>query len=183
MFKHRAIAGCLPILVSISSRVAAKDGSAEALNLPSQLVDRYFDLHFHFHPTVGTADGFHQYDINLEDYSRANLDREAAALHSILPQFRAILAQKLPQPMADDLEFVQSRATQPAAVHRAEENRHPPLECRAGRGRDSSLCPRFDHRCDGYPWTLRDQGPSVLQGGPSRPVCGRIYRLLSLGTA
>ena len=109
MFKHRAIAGCLAILVSISSGIAAKDGSAEALNSASQLVDRYFDLRFHFHPTAGTADGFHQYDINLEDYSRANLDREAAALHSILPQFRAILAQNLPQPMADDLEFVQNQ--------------------------------------------------------------------------
>jgi uncharacterized protein (DUF885 family) len=41
-----------------------------------QLVDRYFDQYFEFHPTDGTASGFHQYDTKLPDYSRTAVDQE-----------------------------------------------------------------------------------------------------------
>jgi len=45
------------------------------------LGDQYFDeYYFKSNPTQGTAAGFHQYDNQLEDYSRASLDRQVATL-------------------------------------------------------------------------------------------------------
>ncbi len=81
----------------------------EPLAAANQLVDRYFDTYFRFHPTVGTLDGFHQYDAQLEDYSRAGFDREVSALKALLPEFQSLLGQKLPQATADDLAFLQSQ--------------------------------------------------------------------------
>src|SRR5580704_1285607 len=52
------------------------------------LVDRFFEAEFRFHPTEATADGFHQYDSKLEDYSRATIEAEIASLKSFLPQFK-----------------------------------------------------------------------------------------------
>jgi uncharacterized protein (DUF885 family) len=47
-----------------------------------QLADRYFDeYYFKFNPTAGTAAGFHQYDSQLEDYSRAAIDKQVAMLN------------------------------------------------------------------------------------------------------
>jgi hypothetical protein len=43
--------------------------------------DRYFDeYYFKFNPSSGTQAGFHQYDSQLEDYSRASIDRQVAVL-------------------------------------------------------------------------------------------------------
>ena len=45
------------------------------------LADRYFDeYYFKFNPSSGTAAGFHQYDSQLEDYSRASLDQQIKTL-------------------------------------------------------------------------------------------------------
>jgi hypothetical protein len=44
------------------------------------MVDEYFDEYFKFHPTAGTAAGFHQYDSMLEDYSQKSRDAEIAFL-------------------------------------------------------------------------------------------------------
>jgi uncharacterized protein (DUF885 family) len=45
------------------------------------LVDDYLDqIVFRFNPSEGTSVGLHQYDSQLEDYSRANIDKEVAAL-------------------------------------------------------------------------------------------------------
>ncbi len=46
-----------------------------------QLADRYFDdYYFAYHPTAGTAAGFHQYDTKLEDYSGASIAKQIALL-------------------------------------------------------------------------------------------------------
>ena len=43
--------------------------------------NEYFDqVYFHYAPTQGTLVGYHQYDTQLEDYSRKNIDAEIAAL-------------------------------------------------------------------------------------------------------
>jgi uncharacterized protein DUF885 len=51
------------------------------------LADRYFDTWFHYHPADATQNGFHQYDSQLNDGSRASVDSEIAALRQFLPQF------------------------------------------------------------------------------------------------
>jgi uncharacterized protein (DUF885 family) len=41
-------------------------------------VDSFFDEYFKLNPTQGTATGFHQYDSDLEDYSRRSIDNQIA---------------------------------------------------------------------------------------------------------
>jgi uncharacterized protein (DUF885 family) len=58
-----------------------------------QQVDRFFDdVYFKFSPTAGTSTGFHQYDAQLEDYSKAAIERQIRALHSAEKQFSALPA-------------------------------------------------------------------------------------------
>ena len=59
----------------------------------AQQVDRFFDeVYFKFSPTQGTSSGFHQYDSQLEDYSKAALDTNRKALHRAERQFAALPA-------------------------------------------------------------------------------------------
>jgi uncharacterized protein (DUF885 family) len=56
-----------------------------------QASDAYFDqVYFHYGPTIGTLVGYHQYDGQLEDYSRKNIDAEIAALKSFEKRIEAI---------------------------------------------------------------------------------------------
>lgn len=49
----------------------------------NSLADQYFDkYYFKFNPSQGTAAGFHQYDTQLEDYSKASLDQQITTLKS-----------------------------------------------------------------------------------------------------
>src|ERR1700677_969906 len=59
----------------------------------SQQVDSFFDdVYFKFNPTVGTASGFHQYDAQLEDYSKAPVHTQSHALHAPVKKFSALPA-------------------------------------------------------------------------------------------
>jgi len=56
-----------------------------------RLTDEYFDqVYFHYAPTNGTLDGYHQYDAQLEDYSRKNIDAEIAAMKAFEKRVEAI---------------------------------------------------------------------------------------------
>ena len=72
----RKFAGMICLLCSGGIAVAHPPGiGAGAVKNPAQgwdsLVDQYFEqVRFKFAPTEGTADGLHQYDSLLEDYSR-----------------------------------------------------------------------------------------------------------------
>jgi len=57
----------------------------------AQQVDRFFDdVYFKFNPTTGTADGFHQYDSLLEDYSKAAITAQSHVLHAAEQEFSAL---------------------------------------------------------------------------------------------
>jgi uncharacterized protein (DUF885 family) len=63
--------------------------------------DEYFDqVYFHYAPTNGTLVGYHQYDAQLEDYSRKNIDAEIAALKVFGKDIEAI------QPAVAAADFV-----------------------------------------------------------------------------
>ena len=65
-------------MASAISAHAAKDDWKQQFEKVS---DEYFDqVYFHYAPTNGTLGGYHQYDAQLEDYSRKNIDAEIAAL-------------------------------------------------------------------------------------------------------
>ena len=66
-----------------------------------KLVEGYFDSYFHFHPTAATATGFHQYDSQLEDYSRPSVEREVALLKIFQQKFAELQPSPLPQTAAD----------------------------------------------------------------------------------
>src|SRR5215813_11261282 len=86
LFVKNAILIAISLLSSLTFAQTATQKTAPhtALN-PDQafaaLADQYFDqYYFKFNPTAGTAAGFHQYDNQLEDYSRATIDKQIATL-------------------------------------------------------------------------------------------------------
>ena len=82
-----------------AQRVSA-DGGVQTFNF---LAEQYFsDVYFHFGPTNGTADGLHQYDDKLEDYSAANIQKEIAALHVYEKKVEAVDPSTLDASVAGD---------------------------------------------------------------------------------
>ena len=60
-----------------------------------RLVDQYFDdYYFPFHPTAGTSAGFHRYDTQLEDYSRAGVAAEIKALKQARGKIEGFSAER-----------------------------------------------------------------------------------------
>ena len=101
----------LIFFTSLSAVALAQVAPSQAPVSPAtELVEQYFNLYFQYHPSAGTAAGFHEYDDQLEDYSRSALEREVQSLRAFEPKLVAALAapQKLPQSDALDLRFLQS---------------------------------------------------------------------------
>jgi uncharacterized protein (DUF885 family) len=71
------------------------------------LVDEYFDEgYFKFNPTQGTSAGLHQYDSQLENYSRPTINQQIATLHSFEKRFSAFDAKSLNETQIADRELV-----------------------------------------------------------------------------
>ena len=67
--------------VCMSSATAAHAANETWKQQFEKVSDEYFDqVYFHYAPTQGTLVGYHQYDTQLEDYSRKNIDAEISAL-------------------------------------------------------------------------------------------------------
>ena len=109
MIKSLVILGVLSLVPGFVSLnlLAQNSGQSETLSNFNQLVDQYFDFYFGFHPTEGTAAGFHQYDNKLEDLSQAVVSNEVSGLQSFLKKFEHIDKSKLPEEAAGDLAIVQ----------------------------------------------------------------------------
>ncbi|MFZ0312653.1 MAG: DUF885 domain-containing protein [Candidatus Korobacteraceae bacterium] len=71
-----------------------------------KLVDGYFDGYFRFHPTQGTAAGFHQYDTMLEDYSQKSREAEIAFLNEQRQRFGGLDPDRLDEERRADLQLV-----------------------------------------------------------------------------
>ncbi len=56
----------------------------------SRFVDDYFAARFQFRPSEGTAVGLHQYDLKLEDMSRAVIEQRVATLHEQLARLEKL---------------------------------------------------------------------------------------------
>jgi len=85
------------MLSAIPTYAANKDWKQEF----AKASDDYFDqVYFHYAPTNGTLAGYHQYDAQLEDYSRRNIDAEIIALKSFEKRIEAI------RPDAAQVDFV-----------------------------------------------------------------------------
>jgi uncharacterized protein (DUF885 family) len=87
IIKEMLIAFCLMATLFITFA-----GRVEAQPSPQQ-VDSFFDeVYFKFSPTEGTSAGFHQYDAQLEDYSKGALNTRIKALHRAERQFATLPA-------------------------------------------------------------------------------------------
>jgi uncharacterized protein (DUF885 family) len=88
-----------------ASQPASKDTAAQL----SQLADEYFDhVYFRYAPSNATQLGLHQYDNQLEDYSRASVDQETADLQRFANRFAAVPAAQLDLTSQGDLQLLQA---------------------------------------------------------------------------
>lgn len=99
---------CLAILALFVSIAVAQVPSTPPQTAFNTLVDEYFDFYFQFHPTAGTQAGFHQYDGQLEDFSRSGIDSEIAGLLKFQKRFGSFQSSQLSQESAGDLEVLTS---------------------------------------------------------------------------
>jgi uncharacterized protein (DUF885 family) len=99
LFLFLAFCACAAVMLAQTNGKTAANGLG-------QLEDRYFDeYYFKFNPTQGTQAGFHQYDNQLEDYSRAGIEREIATLKKFRDEFARVNAPA-PQDQATDYHLV-----------------------------------------------------------------------------
>ena len=98
----------LAILALFASIAVAQAPSTPPQTAFNTLVDEYFDFYFQFHPTAGTQAGFHQYDGQLEDFSRSGMDSEIAGLLKFQKRFVSFQSSQLSQESAGDLEVLTS---------------------------------------------------------------------------
>jgi len=83
---------------------ASADGGTQTFDT---VAGQYFsDVYFHFSPTSGTANGLHQYDDKLEDYSAASIERQIAALHLYEKKVEAVDPSALDASVAADREIL-----------------------------------------------------------------------------
>jgi uncharacterized protein (DUF885 family) len=84
--------------------------SAQTLDANAQfrsLADEYFEkATFAYNPTFGTSAGLHQYDANLENYSRATVDSQIITLHDFEKKFEDMPAFQMDQSTQADREMV-----------------------------------------------------------------------------
>ncbi|HTS79086.1 MAG TPA: DUF885 domain-containing protein [Myxococcaceae bacterium] len=77
----------------------------------STLVDDYFTETFAFEPTVGTQQGFHQFDPTLEDFGATRVAVHVQKLQGMLDRAVALWTERVALPYDDliDLEALESR--------------------------------------------------------------------------
>jgi uncharacterized protein (DUF885 family) len=86
-----------------AQRVSA-DGAPQTFTF---LTDQFLsEVYFRFNPTAGTADGLHQYDPQLEDYSAATVQQEVEALHTYEKKIAAIDPSALDASVAADRDIL-----------------------------------------------------------------------------
>jgi uncharacterized protein (DUF885 family) len=78
------------------------------LKFRSLAADYFEQVYFKYSPTEGTQAGLHQYDANLEDYSRAEIEREIANLRMFATKFDAISPAALDEGTRGDLAMVRN---------------------------------------------------------------------------
>jgi uncharacterized protein (DUF885 family) len=92
--------------VGCSSKPPAPQAQTQDGALRS-LADEYFDrVYLHYAPSNATLLGLHQYDNQLEDYSRATVERETSELERFESRFSAIPEAQLDLTSQGDLQLL-----------------------------------------------------------------------------
>jgi uncharacterized protein (DUF885 family) len=75
----------------MAATVAAQSAKPDWKQQFARISDEYLDqVYFRYTPTNGTLAGLHQYDTQLEDFSRKSIDAQIAALHKFERQIESI---------------------------------------------------------------------------------------------
>ncbi len=98
----------LALLALGATMTAITAGAANPATLKFQaLSDNYLDLvFFPFNPTTGTLTGYHQYDTQLEDYSRRSIDAQVASLKTYETRIAVVPPEALDQATRGDRDMV-----------------------------------------------------------------------------
>ena len=111
------LASLLLCLGAVAAGASAKadtarpgDGPARPADVAlTSLADAYFDtFYFPENPSAATAAGIHRYDDQLEDYSRADVDRQVAALQRYQHRFEALDPSGMSERVRGDRELLLS---------------------------------------------------------------------------
>src|SRR6266567_8598298 len=102
----RTVLTILVCLLCFMTSSSAKPSNTDPVASFNALVDQSFDFYFSFHPTDGTASGFHQYDAKLEDYSAAAREEQIRGAKEFLGKFGAVDRSRLPPDSAADLDWI-----------------------------------------------------------------------------
>jgi len=101
-----SIACLLPASLAFAAEAAAPAATAADASF-MKLADEFFDtLYFPLNPTAATSAGVHLYDGKLEDYSRAGVDRQVAALQTFEKRIAAVDAKPLGEQVRGDRELL-----------------------------------------------------------------------------
>jgi len=101
-----SLACLLPTISAIADEPSASAASAADAGF-MKLADEFFDtLYFPFNPTNATSAGVHAFDAKLEDYSRAGIDRQVAALQGFEKRISAVDAKTLGEQVRGDRELL-----------------------------------------------------------------------------
>jgi uncharacterized protein (DUF885 family) len=91
------------ISLSHTSKTSPQGVSARWNALADEFLDKFY---FRFSPTNATASGLHQYDAQLEDYSRAGVDEQVRVLHEFEKRVAAFDSKGLSETDAGDRQMV-----------------------------------------------------------------------------
>jgi uncharacterized protein (DUF885 family) len=84
---------CLLLVTGVCmfNSISALAANETAMRQFAKVSDDYFDqVYFHYAPSTGTLSGYHQYDAQLEDFSRKSIDAQIAALKAFEKRVEAI---------------------------------------------------------------------------------------------
>src|SRR6516225_4187641 len=95
------------VIGACMSATAIANAAASPQETFQKVSDEYFDqVYFPYAPTAGMLIGYHQYDTQLEDFSRKSIDAQVAALHDFEARVSAIPASGLDEMTRGDREMV-----------------------------------------------------------------------------
>jgi uncharacterized protein (DUF885 family) len=103
----KKLALLLCLMAQMAMPLCHAQSSAEAEF--DRLVDEAIDSSYKYSPTSGTADGFHQYDNRLEDFSQDTIHSEIADLKRSLGKLQAFPSDGLSEISTGDREFLISK--------------------------------------------------------------------------
>lgn len=84
------------VLASAGLGAGSLQGAESSDQAFRSLAGEYFEkVLFHYQPSTATYLGLHQYDSQMEDFSRANLDRQQRDLHIFESRVEQIQAAQL----------------------------------------------------------------------------------------